>query len=193
MLVGVIAAPVACRGHDAGFDRRLVRFLVDHRRPEVAGPTRRLAELGSPAPVSTAVVTAAAIALANGVRPRTVGLQMGRAAAGVAGRRMIAEMIRRHRPPESWWWEDPSGFSYPSRHVTWAALGYGAATDLIAGSRRFGAVHVCAAGAIGAVASTRLVLAVHWPTDVLAAAAYAWGWRRLTALPHDANSHWKVG
>jgi membrane-associated phospholipid phosphatase len=102
-------------------------------------------------------------------------------------RRVIAEAVRRQRPPESWWWATPNGYSYPSRHVVWAVLGYGAAADLLgAGGARREVIALLRAPAVG-VAATRVVLAVHWPSDVLAAAVFAASWRRLAAEDADAR------
>jgi membrane-associated phospholipid phosphatase len=182
LLAGTVAAPAATHGRGVSADRRLSRFVVERRRLVVAEPARRLTNLGSPAPVCATLGATAVIALVAGSRPETVALRVGSAAAGVAVRRLVAEAVRRPRPPQSWWWENPSGFSYPSRHVTWAALGYGAAADLLAGTGSARAARLVAMGTVGVIAGTRVLLAVHWPTDVLAAATYACGWRLLTAL-----------
>jgi membrane-associated phospholipid phosphatase len=61
--------------------------------------------------------------------------------------------------------------------VTWAVLGYCAAADLVGDDRR--AARGLATAVSTVVAGTRLVLAEHWPSDVLAAVALAQAMRRL--------------
>lgn len=163
-------------------DERLLTAVVARRRPGWRRPARLLTALAEPAPVVLLWSTAALWAWCRGV-PAAVVLRAGtRAAAGIAARRALAEAVHRERPQRSWWWATPTGFSYPSRHVTWALLGFGAAADVLASAgadrRR---IRTVVAGAITGVGATRLVLALHWPSDVAAAIAMGDAWRTLTS------------
>lgn len=90
----------------------------------------------------------------------------------VGGRALTARAVHRSRPPRTWWQETPSGFSFPSRHVTWIGLAaHEAVNSLPEGIRRWARVGEVAT--VGAVGFSRLRLGVHWPTDVIG--ALLWG------------------
>jgi undecaprenyl-diphosphatase len=90
-------------------------------------------------------------------------------AAGAGTRRLLAQVLGRPRPPRRLWRSGWSGASFPSRHTTLAVLGTGLAAEGILGR----AAADRAARSVGvAVAVSRLVLGVHWPTDVLAGWAF---------------------
>lgn len=78
-----------------------------------------------------------------------------------------------------------SGSSFPSGHATFAAATFAGAAFLI-GRGRPQSVKViaagCAAGIAVAVATTRVLLGVHWLTDVLAGLALGWGWFALCSI-----------
>jgi membrane-associated phospholipid phosphatase len=158
-------------------DRSVLSWVVDHRPAAWRLPARRLTALAKPAVVLPVLSASAAWAAYTGVPLPRVARVLGVAGVGIAARRTLEETVRRSRPPQEWWWQQPSGYSYPSKHVTWAVLGYGAAADLIGDGRL--PVRGLATALATTVAGTRLVLAEHWPTDVLAAAASALAVRRL--------------
>lgn len=123
-------------------------------------------------PVVWAVVTGTAVA---------VGLRTGRVevaarpvcvlAATAAARRALAVLIDRRRPPQRLWRSHWTGPSFPSRHTTLAAIGAGVVAETLtaATSPRATRVHALAALVVAVgVGTSRLVLGVHWPTDVLA-------------------------
>lgn len=154
--------------------------VVAHRPTVLSRPAVIITELASPPVVVASFAGAATWALRRGVPPWTVGQVTAVAAAGIGMRRALAEALRRPRPPASWWWASPTGYSYPSRHVAWAMLGYGALGDLLdAGGQAAAARGVRVTPSL-LVAATRVLLAVHWPSDVVAAVIFAVAWRRLT-------------
>jgi membrane-associated phospholipid phosphatase len=186
LVAGTAAAPVlpGRRGVER-LDRRLLSALVARRSPALKRPAVGLTALAEPAVVLPTCALAAAVGLARGVPAGVVARQVGWAAAGIGARRLLAEAVRRGRPPESWWWHAPAGHSYPSRHVTWAVLGFGVAADVTGVGRR---LRPSAIVLTAVVASTRLVLAVHWPSDVLAALVFSFAWRRLSTPNRSARS-----
>jgi undecaprenyl-diphosphatase len=78
-----------------------------------------------------------------------------------------------------------SGSSFPSGHAATAAATFAAVAFLV-GRRRSQWVKAIAAGiALGiatAVATSRVLLGVHWLTDVLAGLALGWGWFALCSI-----------
>lgn len=78
-----------------------------------------------------------------------------------------------------------SAQSFPSGHTTTAAATF-AALALLLGRRRGrltrAAMAGTAAGLTALVGCTRVLLGVHWTTDVLAGAALGWGWAALCSI-----------
>jgi membrane-associated phospholipid phosphatase len=178
-VVGAVASLPATplRGLAQRADRSMLSWVVGRRPTAWRLPARRLTALAKPSAVVPVLAASTAWATTTGVPITRVARVLGVAGVGIAARRALEETVRRSRPPSEWWWQEPSGYSYPSKHVTWAVLGYGAAADLV------GAGPLPARGLATAlstvVAGTRLVLAEHWPSDVLAAAGLALAVRRL--------------
>jgi undecaprenyl-diphosphatase len=80
---------------------------------------------------------------------------------------------------------DASGTSFPSGHTAAAAAGY-AALALVIGVGHSPETRARLAGAAGAVAgmvaASRVLLGVHWITDVLAGIALGWAWFALCSM-----------
>lgn len=78
-----------------------------------------------------------------------------------------------------------SGASFPSGHAAASAATF-AAMALLLGRRRARYVRAILAGAAGgiavAVAETRVLLGVHWVTDVIAGLIIGWGWFALCSI-----------
>lgn len=107
-------------------------------------------------------------------------------ASTIGGRAALARVIQRPRPPRDRWQETPSGFSFPSRHTTWAAL---AACELVEALppqahrwARIGAVM-----GVATVGVSRVWLGVHWPSDVAGAVLWTLACRKGTRWVHDEH------
>jgi membrane-associated phospholipid phosphatase len=78
-----------------------------------------------------------------------------------------------------------SGSSFPSGHATTAAATFAAVAFLI-GRRRSHRTKAFLAGGAAAiavgVATTRVLLGVHWLTDVLAGLAMGWAWFAISSI-----------
>jgi undecaprenyl-diphosphatase len=77
------------------------------------------------------------------------------------------------------------GPSFPSGHSSWSAAFFAAAALLLARDRDRRTRVVLAglaAGIAAAIAATRVLLGVHWLTDVLAGLALGWAWFAVCAI-----------
>jgi undecaprenyl-diphosphatase len=138
---------------------------------------------------STTVVVAVALVVGFlewlRIRARSLWLFL---ALVVGGQLMIANLIKlgveRARPTI-----DPlasfSGSSFPSGHTVAAASCYAALALLMSrgrAPRTRAALAGLAAGVAVAVGVSRMLLGVHWFTDVIAGLAVGWGWFSLCAI-----------
>jgi len=90
----------------------------------------------------------------------------------------IKLFVHRERPPVPHL-TSSSGWSFPSGHTAAAAATYAAVALLLGRGRRWPVkawLGTAAAAVILAVASSRVLLGVHWPTDVIAGAALGFAW-----------------
>jgi undecaprenyl-diphosphatase len=155
-------------------DAALSRFVVRRRRDSWRDPARAVTALGE-TPVMVGLL------LATGVRrPRTAVVDVGVLGLALAGRAALARRIRRGRPDPSMWWAEPTGFSMPSRHTFTAALGLGLLADRLPSRRLAG--HRAARGLAAGVGASRVVLGLHWPSDVVVGYALGAAVRKLSSL-----------
>jgi membrane-associated phospholipid phosphatase len=93
-------------------------------------------------------------------------------------------LVQRERP-EVEHLASSGGWSFPSGHsaaaaACWAAIALVVAGRLRLGTRRFAAASAVAIAVL--VASSRVMLGVHWLTDVIAGVIVGWSWFFLVAL-----------
>lgn len=160
-------------------DALVAAAIVRRRSPAGIRLAHLGSALGDPAAAGAAVAVAAVLAR----QPRRAIRAALATMAGMVVRRQLCQTVHRTRPPEAGWTVTPDGPSYPSRHTAQAVLATEAVMWLLRRPYRAPA-SVAIATAVGV---SRVYLGVHWPTDVLAAAAYALGWQAL-ALPAEPRS-----
>jgi membrane-associated phospholipid phosphatase len=134
-----------------------------------------------------AILVAVLVAAADAVRRRTPWTAAFLLAA-IGGDKLLTQLIKllvdRVRPdlvPEA----ATLGPSFPSGHSSTAAVLWSAVAIVLAGRLGRRAVVPLAAGAAGiavAVAASRVLLDVHWVSDVLAGLALGWGWCAACAV-----------
>lgn len=153
--------------------------LIHRRTPDAALPVARIVTCAGATPAVWTIVGVSALLACGRSRSWAPLLRsLCALAATTLARRILAEAIDRPRPPRRLWRAPWSGPSFPSRHTTLGTTAAGLAANALAGHGA-GWVAVPVGGAIGA---SRLVLGVHWPSDVLA------GWA-LAAVALTAARH----
>jgi undecaprenyl-diphosphatase len=173
-------------------DRTLHAWAVAHRPPAVVA----LAETAAAS--ATGPLPYAAALAAGWAACRTVTWTGRREALTVLGavavlafgqlaRWTTMRIVARPRPPLADWAAGTTGLAYPSGHATTAALTAGlliwAACRTTAPRPVLHAAAVLCAGWAVAVGAARVVLGVHWPTDVLGGWLFASTWLALTLPP----------
>jgi undecaprenyl-diphosphatase len=189
--LGVLVYLVRSNSPLVNVDRSLSVWGAAHATSLSTAVLRLITALGDTVPILTVTLLTAAWE-SRRLPSRSVPLFLGLV---VVGQNLIVRLIQlavsRARPTL-----DPltifSGSSFPSRHAASAAACY-TAIALLAGRRRSPRTRSILAGvavAIAvAVAGSRVLLGVHWLTDVLAGLAMGWGWLALC----KAFAGWLVG
>jgi membrane-associated phospholipid phosphatase len=176
-LVGFVVLAVLVVAHPGPLplDRSLHRFALDHRGP-VNGAAAVVSDLGTLPVLLPLLLLAALVAARRTGRWWVVLLAPAMLFAGQAVRYLSMVTVDRPRPPPADWARYASGESFPSGHTTTSALAYSLLLLLLApslrsvGHSRRLPVPLLAAGLLGVAALvglSRVVLGVHWPTDVL--------------------------
>ena len=168
-------------GHDdtALADPHVTAWIIAHRTGWLTSSLQVLTWLGSTAFIIPAVL---AIGLYFLIRRRTwrpLAL-LGAAVAGAIGLYDIVKpLVGRPRPPATIWIGHYTGAAFPSGHATQSAAFY-AMLAIVLGAglpaRRRAILWSAAALAVLIVGASRIYLAAHWLTDVLAGYALGATW-----------------
>lgn len=158
------------RGDSGPIDKAVLLFIRDHIPPTFTGLFSAVTSTGSARALAPLTVTAT-LALLLGRRRQEALLLTASVVAAAATVYVIKTLVGRARPAlwkTEWYW----GSSFPSGH-TLVVAAFATALALAVGrmwpSARGVAFSVATVWVV-LVAISRLVLGVHWPTDVLAAA-----------------------
>jgi undecaprenyl-diphosphatase len=164
------------------WDESVARWVAEDVAPTTGEIAQVLTHLGS-SPLYLAVSAIVAVALFVTRRFRLAGFLVCVVLGQWVLSNSLKRLVERERPHFDQM-VDAYGFSFPSGHATASAAVFlalalvGAAVwprwnrSLLIGS---------AVGLAVVVASTRVVLGVHWTTDVLAGLALGWAWCLLCA------------
>ena len=183
-VVGLLFLLVRTRTGFTEIDLGPARWAGARATPASTAVLRVLTHLGSTV-VALPLVVAVGVAEARRLPSRSLPAFL---ALVEAGQLLLANLIKvlvdRARPDIN----PLAGFSapsFPSGHAATAAATF-AALALLLGRRRSrqtrAGLAAAAAGLTALVACTRVLLGVHWTTDVLAGAALGWGWAALCSI-----------
>jgi undecaprenyl-diphosphatase len=182
--VGLLLAMIQTRSGFARWDLAFAQWGAEHATSTSTLLMRRVSLLGGTAGV---VVVAAVVGVVEYVRkPNRAVLAL--VPLVVLGQFAILNVVKvlvgRERPDISRL-TGFSGASFPSGHATAAAATYALIALLVGRGRPRWLRNVLAAGAVAVavlVAGSRVMLGVHWFTDVLAGLALGWGWLALCSI-----------
>ncbi len=184
VLLGVLAYLARSNHQLIRIDNSVATWGADHATPRSRRILDDLTQLGSIYVVSALSVVLAAV---ETVRERTVWV-VAFVVAVLGGEELLTttvkQLVDRVRPTLN-----PAaaslGPSFPSGHSATSAAFYASAALLIGRWRGRHARAVLAGLAVGiavAVAASRVLLDVHWLSDVLGGVALGWGWFAVCAI-----------
>lgn len=182
--IGVVMAMIRTRLGLASFDLRLARYGGSRATPTSTDVMRWISLLGGTSGVIVVAVVACAVEL---VRKPSRALPAFLALVVVGQFALsngIKYLVERARPDVNRL-TGFAGASFPSGHATAAAATLAAVALVMTRGRSRRVKVLVAGGAAGLaamVAATRVLLGVHWFTDVVAGLLLGWGWFALVSI-----------
>ena len=156
--------------------------------PALVTAARVLSALGPPVAITLVTIIATVVLWRAGRHGAALIFAAGSAGTALLNT-ALKDLFARARP-DLWPHPAVSGDSFPSGHAMQCAMVYGVLAVLLARSRPALRVPVLAGAAllILAIAASRAVLGVHWPTDLVAGLALGTACGLLTLWAIDART-----
>lgn len=177
------------------FDRDVTAAVVEHRSALLEAVMKVATWLGSWVAVVGGFVVLIVLAVRSRIPPVVVTLAVVAWAGEEAGVTLAKVIVERTRPPESIWLVTAHGWSWPSGHTAAATLVF---MILAAVGMSFAATTALrvlswamAALAVILVSVSRVVLGVHWTTDVVAGFAFVACWLVVLGALFAPVLRWK--
>ncbi|HWB21966.1 MAG TPA: phosphatase PAP2 family protein [Gaiellaceae bacterium] len=178
VILGLLAYLIRTNSHLIGFDNGVAKWGNRHA---TAFSTHALTDVTQLGAIQNVIVLAVVLAVVELIRDRSRWL-VPFIVAVVGGEELLANVIKgivdRTRPTFN-----PAaatlGPSFPSGHTTTAAAFWACAALLLGRQRSRPARSILAGAAVAigvGVACSRVLLDVHWLTDVLGGLLLGWGW-----------------
>jgi membrane-associated phospholipid phosphatase len=184
LVLGVLAYLVRTNSHLIGVDNSVAKWGNRH---ESATSTHLLNDVTQLGGIYAVIVLCVVLAVVETIRERTVWITafivavMGGEEILIGTIKQLADRVRPTFNPAA----ATLGPAFPSGHSATAAAFYATAA-LVLGRRRGrparAALTGLAAGIAVAVAASRVLLDVHWLTDVIAGLSLGWAWFALCAI-----------
>jgi undecaprenyl-diphosphatase len=184
LVLAVLAFVIRADPDAIGLDASAAQWGARHRTPATTQVLDVITFVGRP--VSIAVL-AVALAVVETVRTRSrwpaLFLLLVVAGNGIltTSIKALADRVRPTLNPVA----ATLGPSFPSGHSSWSAAFFAAAALLLArghGRRALTVLAGAAAAAAVTIAATRVLLDVHWLSDVVAGLALGWAWVAACAI-----------
>lgn len=184
LLVGAFAYLVRSSETLVDADNAVGRWGVDHASSWSTDAIELVTELGSSLYIVPAVVLLAVVEYRR-VPNRWMPVFLATVVAGeIILVNTIKELLDRLRP-DFYSITETLGPSFPSGHAGLAAAFYAAAALALARKRSPRTRALLAGGAVAiavGVACSRVLLGVHWMSDVIAGLAFGWAWFGICAI-----------
>jgi membrane-associated phospholipid phosphatase len=184
VLLGALAYLVRTNSRLTGIDRSVAKWGNAHASANSTHVLNAVTQLGS---IYTVIVLCVGLAVAETIRDRSVWVTpfivavLGGEEILTTTVKQLADRLRPTFNPAA----ATLGPSFPSGHSATAAAFYATAALLLGRRRGRPARAVLtglAAGIAVAVAASRVLLDVHWLTDVIAGLALGWAWFAVCAI-----------
>jgi undecaprenyl-diphosphatase len=174
------------------FDRHATSVAIEHRSPGLDAVMKAVTWLGSWVAVVVAAVIVTLTVLARRLPVTVLVLAVGAWAGSQGAVTLAKHVVRRPRPPQPLWLVNAHGSSWPSGHAATAVLVFAILAAIVIALVPIGWIRTSAAcsavAAVVAVACSRVVLGVHWTTDVIAGIVFVVGWLLSLAVVTTGRS-----
>ena len=182
--IGLLLVMISSHTGLANYDLSAARWGADHATPRSTQFLRDVSLLGGTSVMIGLAIISAAIEYVRSRKPEVIAFVIAVVLGQVILVNVVKVIVDRDRPDISRL-TGFSGASFPSGHAaaaaaTLAVVGFLAGRGKGPGVKVFLAAFVV--GAAVAVATTRVLLGVHWLTDVVAGLAFGWGWFALVSI-----------
>lgn len=195
-LLGLLVEGAAGDDGGAWFDSSVIGWAARERIPWLVDLMRVITEMGGTIFVGSALVLAAVLVARRAPGSSSTLFPLITLVGALTLSRVVKSMIERPRPPDPATTSFIAGSAFPSGHATAAAamftaLAVLAARELSPRARR--RVYVASGSLALVVASSRVYLGVHWPTDVIAGLGLGAFWtlvcaRATSTLPKGSTA-----